>query len=160
VSFRDTLICSVQGCPESYYAKDLCRPHYLRLHRTGTTGEVAVRQGKSGDRNPKWRGGKSSHPLYFVYHDMLSRCYTSTHHAYDRYGGRGITVCDRWREDFWNYADDIGEKPGAGYSLDRKDNDGPYSPENVEWATASEQMKNRRTSGWENRIRNDQGRFV
>lgn len=101
-----------------------------------------------GATNSNWRGGKSTHPLYHSYNDMLGRCSRSTHHAYARYGGRGIEVCQRWRDDFWAFVSDMGERP-PGMSLDRVDNDGPYAPENCRWATASQQSKNRRDSAYD-----------
>lgn len=104
-----------------------------------------------GALNGNWRGGKTTHPLYWVWSDMIRRCHYPTHLRYANYGARGITVCDRWRRDFWSFVADVGERPPgtaadgrAAFSLDRIDNDGPYSPENVRWATAVQQRHNQR----------------
>jgi len=85
---------------------------------------------------------KTKHPLYKTWEGMIDRCRRVTASNYERYGGRGITVCQRWH-DFWLFVEDMGERPN-GHTLERKNNNLGYSPDNCIWATASEQMRNRR----------------
>ena len=86
------------------------------------------------------RGKKT--PTFRSWLAMHSRCRYPSQAAWKNYGGRGITVCERWR-DFRNFLADMGVKP-ANRSLDRIDNDGNYTPENCRWATVKQQLANRR----------------
>jgi hypothetical protein len=85
---------------------------------------------------------KKDHPLYYTWGNMKLRCYNPNAPKYHRYGGRGITICDRWLNDFWAFAEDVGGKPTPKHTLDRIDNDGNYEPGNVRWATRKEQQRN------------------
>ncbi len=80
-------------------------------------------------------------PEYYVWKTMRQRCKNPNHEKYESYGGRGIRVCERW-ESYANFIEDMGRRPGSGYSLDRVDNDGDYEPGNVRWATQAEQLRN------------------
>ena len=79
---------------------------------------------------------------HHIWLNMKYRCYKKTSQSYYRYGGRGITVCDRWLESFENFLEDMGYSPSDKYSLDRINNDGNYEPSNCKWVTAKEQANN------------------
>ncbi len=107
--------------------------------------------------------GMSDHPYYATWANMINRCENDKTPCYPNYGGRGIKVCDRWH-DIRLFLEDMGDRP-KGKTLDRRDNDGDYCPENCYWANGIQQGNNKRDNhfveykgirdtlaGWERRI--------
>jgi hypothetical protein len=80
---------------------------------------------------------------YQTWYHMNGRCHKPRSRSYKHYGARGIRVCIRWRCSYEKFYEDMGEHPGDGYSIDRIDNDGNYTPKNCRWATKKEQYANK-----------------
>jgi hypothetical protein len=85
-------------------------------------------------------------PEYSSWRGMMQRCHNPNATGYERYGGRGIVVCDAWRHSFERFLRDVGARPSREHTLDRIDVNGNYEPGNVRWATSAEQMANKRTA--------------
>jgi hypothetical protein len=110
----------IAGRPRAY-----CKGHNAATHR------------HTVDRKPT--------PTFRIWSAMISRCNRTSDAAYENYGGRGISVCQRWRDSFENFLSDMGERPDD-LSIDRINNDGNYEPGNCKWATREEQARNKRSS--------------
>jgi hypothetical protein len=101
----------------------------------------------SGRLSSKMRYNSAmSTPEYQAWRGMINRCYRAKTSQYPNYGGRGIMVCDRWRHSFSNFLMDMGMRPSSNHSLDRKNVNGHYAPENCIWSLPQEQARNRRNS--------------
>ena len=107
-----------------------CRPCAHRTH-----GQASRRQGRVTR-------------LYAIWSEMRHRCNNPRHRDYKNYGGRHISVCERWQTSFENFHNDMGEPPTTQHTLDRRNNDAGYNPENCRWATQQEQHQNTRRTRW------------
>lgn len=110
----------------------------------GTSTNSCGCLGKEASSQRALTHGRTGTSEYRIWQGMKWRCLNPNYKPYPRYGGRGITVCDRWRDSFDAFLADVGPRPSKKHTLDRLDNDGNYEPGNVAWRTYAEQNQNRR----------------
>lgn len=137
--------CSIENCNGKVFARGWCQKHYSRWYVHGSVLFDGPQGFFAGHRYGVHHGYSSRQgrsPTYESWMCMRQRCGNPRNGQYHNYGGRGITICDRWRS-FENFLADMGERP-EGKTLDRRDNDGNYEPENCGWATPKEQRANQR----------------
>jgi hypothetical protein len=121
--------------------------------RTRVMASHLIRRAQTCGRFHERLDQQTRHPLYPVWSNMKQRCLNATNDHYVDYGGRGISVCERWMRSFRSFVDDVGDRPPgkgrsgrAAWSLDRIDPNGNYEPGNVRWSTQVEQCANKRLS--------------
>src|SRR3972149_2273014 len=113
--------------------------------REGATQSCGCLQ-KERVRESETKHGDCYSTEYKSWSGMIQRCNNPRDIKYKNYGGRGIKVCERWRNSYENFLEDVGRKPEKSYSLHRINNDGDYEPNNVKWATPAEQSRYKTTS--------------
>lgn len=149
-------LCSIPDCSKPYCGNGYCDMHNKRFKSHGNPLITSYKG--TGDRGSGMRThGLSKTTEYNIWSTMITRCHTPTNKRFPLYGGKGVTVCDRWRHSFENFLADVGPRPSKKHSIDRyPDPHGNYEPGNVRWATQKEQCNNKR----DNRLVNVNGEML
>ena len=124
-------ICKVEGCNRKYYGLGYCSKHYKKFKKYGDP-LVGIE---------KELHGMKYTPEYKTWEKMKDRCCNRNSKYYKYYGGRGITICERWCNSFKAFFADMGKRPFPKAQIDRINNDGNYEPGNCKWVTCAENTR-------------------
>ena len=124
--------CSIEGCDRKHASHGYCNMHSLRERRHGDPQKTLLKYHGLW-KSPEWR----------TWHSIKTRINCPKQRDKERYGDRGIKICERWEHSFQAFYSDMGPKPGKRYQIDRIDNDGDYEPGNCRWATCEENSQNK-----------------
>ncbi len=124
-------ICTLDSCNRLTRAKGFCTLHYDRFKKFGDPEKIIV-----------LRNGQTKIPEYGIWSGMKTRCYNPNVKKFNRYGGRGIIICDRWLNSFPDFYEDMGKRPTPKHQIDRIDNNGNYEPLNCRWILPADNARN------------------
>ena len=140
-SFGRLVVLRLSGITKHRSAMWLCQCNCGNTSVVASTHLVSNRTKSCGCL--RGDGELRRHQLYATWYGMVRRCTDFRSDNWRHYGGRGISVCDRWLHSFWDFVSDVGDRPSPRHTMDRIDNNGNYEPSNVRWSTPKEQCKNK-----------------
>lgn len=137
--------CTITGCGRPLSSATLCISHQRRKANNDPNWSTPILSKSEARTSHGHNKVGNRTPEYGSWAAMLTRCRNKNNPGFKNYGGRGITVCERWM-DFSNFLADMGLRPSMRHSLERKNNEGNYEPGNCKWATRAEQANNKRNN--------------